>query len=181
MSDEDEGASVATTPLEGSALQTFKERNEALQHLVRELVFLREWNKSHKPGDPQGDLLMFAEGAVGMLAMEHFLRAILGDQATDKDTFRTLLEKATSKRAALLVLPWDDQEDGRKKLTAIRNTLMHGNFAQAATEARCSSVREYFQKQYAGEIEKTFHILDDLMKQIDPATGRRYAPIPGVR
>ena len=117
---------------------------------------------------------MFAEGAVGMLAFEHFLRAILGERATDQDTFRGLLEKATSRRLQLLVLPWDDQEDGRKKITAMRNTLMHGNFSQAAREAKCRSVREYFQKQYAGEIEKTFQILDDLMKQIDPGTGRRY-------
>jgi len=32
-------------------------------------------------------------------------------------------------------------------------------------------VRNYFQQQFTPEIEKMFHIVDDLMKQIDPTTG----------
>ena len=153
---------------------TFKDRNLALQHLVRELLVLNAWNKSHKQGDSQDAMLMFAEGAVAMIAVEHFLRMILGDRATEADTFRNLLEKATSKRTQLLVLPWDDQEDGRKKMSDVRNTLLHGNFAQAARDAGCATVEDYFRGQYAGEIETMGKILHELMIQIDPATGRRY-------
>lgn len=39
-------------------------------------------------------------------------------------------------------------------------------------EAGCASPAEYFQKQFAGEVETMFKITDGIVKQIDPDTGQ---------
>jgi hypothetical protein len=157
----------------------FKDQNEPMQHLVRELHLLRQHNMSFKDGDRLDNVLMLAEGATVTLAIEHFVRIVLGDRAQERDTLGTLLQLATAGPKPLLVLPLDDQADGRRKLCRVRNALMHGNFKQAAREAGCASVRQYFQTQFAGEIETSFRILRDLTSQIDIRTGRRFdAPPP---
>jgi hypothetical protein len=79
---------------------------------------------------------------------------------------------STSRR--LLVPPGDPQIVVRE-VNAIRRTLAHGNYEQAAREAGCESVDEYFQKQYTVEIEGLFRILEALVQQIDAQTGRRHA------
>ena len=70
--------------------------------------------------------------ALTCLALERFLRIILGSEATDADTLHNLLEKATCQRLNLLTLPCDDRQDGIRRIVAVRNTLLHGNYEQAA-------------------------------------------------
>lgn len=55
---------------------------------------------------------------------------------------------------------------------------MHTNYEQAAREAGCSSIAEYFRKVYPSEIDNTYQVLDNLMKQIDVRTGRRVGSPP---
>lgn len=148
----------------------FKEDHPEFQHLVRELMLLRQHNLGFKDGDPQDGLLFFAEAALVCLSLERFVRAVLGADAGEKDTLYNLLQKGVSK--GLIRLPWEDQEEGIKKVSAVRNTLLHGNYEQAARDAGCASPAEYFQKQFAGEVESLFEITDHLVKQIDPETGR---------
>lgn len=148
----------------------FKEDHPEVQHLVRELMLLRQHNLQFKEGDPQDRLLFFAEAALVCLALERFVRAILGADAGEKDALYNLLQKGVSK--GLIRVPWDDQEEGIKKVSAVRNTLLHGNYEQAARDAGCSNLTEYFQKQFAGEVESMFKIADFIVKQIDPETGR---------
>ncbi|MCC6748344.1 MAG: hypothetical protein IT371_11840 [Deltaproteobacteria bacterium] len=105
-------------------------------------------------------------------ALERFVRIVLGPKAGDQDTLHTLLEKATSKRLGLITLPYDDQADGIKKITAVRNTMLHGNYEQATMATGCGSVADYFKTQFASEIDTLFKILDHIMRQIAPATGR---------
>lgn len=153
---------------------TFKDRYLDLQHLVRELQVLRQHNLQFKEGDPQDGLLLSAEAALVLLVLERFIRAVLGGETTDRDTLHSLLQKATSKkRGPLLILLWDDQQDGIRRICAVRNTLLHGNYEQAAREAGCATVADYFKTQFAGEIEAMYKVVDDLFKQIDPETGRR--------
>jgi len=149
---------------------TFKDQNRALQ----ELDVLRRHNKSFKEDDPQGTLLLFAEAALVCLTMEHFVRSVLGSNAPAGATLHNLLESAISK--GLIKLPWNDQKDGVKKVCAVRNTLLHGNYAQAAKEAGRTSVADYFKSVFASEIEAMFKITDHLMKQIDPMTGKPISP-----
>ena len=148
----------------------FKEDHPEFQHLVRELMLLRQHNLQFKEGDPQDGLLFFAEAALVCLALERFVRAILGADAGEKDTLYNILQKGLSK--GLITLPGPDQEEGIKKVSAVRNTLLHGNDEQAARDAGCASPAEYFQKQFAGEVESMFKITDGIVKQIDPDTGR---------
>lgn len=148
----------------------FKEDHPEFHHLVREVMLLRQHNLQFKDGDPQDRLLFFAEAALVCLALERFVRAVLGADAGDRDTLYNLMQKAVSK--GLIRLPWDDQEEGIRKVSAVRNTLLHGNYEQAAREAGCSSPAEYFQKQFAGEVESMFKITDFIVKQIDSETGR---------
>ena len=49
--------------------------------------------------------------------------------------------------------------------------MLHGNYEQAATQAGCSSVAEFFKKQFAGEVESMFRITDYVIAQIDQETG----------
>lgn len=150
--------------------EPFKAAHRELQELVRELVLLREHNLQFREGDPQDKLLMFAEAALVLIVLERFVRVVLGDDATDRDTLPGLLRKVVSK--GLLRLPWDDQEEAIQRIRLVRNTLLHGNYEQAAREAGCGSVAEFFKTQFAGEVEALYNIVDDLMRQIDPATGK---------
>ena len=150
---------------------SFKDNHIELQHLVREHRLLRQHNLRFKPGDPQEDILLFAEGAVILMTLERFARAILGADATEEDTLYNLLQKAVSK--GFILLPWDDQEEGIRRLKDVRNTILHGNFEQAAKQAGCASVADYFGTTFAAEIERLYKITEHLFQQIDPATGKR--------
>ena len=147
---------------------TFKDRHPEIQHLVREHKRLRDHNLRFNEGGSEEHMLLFAEGALIVLLFERFIRAVLGD-ATDRETFRPLLGRAVSRK--LVSLPWLNQMEGIEKVSAIRNTLLHGNYEQAAQQSGCSSVSEYFGTQYASEIEAMCKIVDHIFKQIDPATG----------
>jgi|SRR5262249_38150651 len=155
-------------------MSTFKEQHEELQHIVRELVLVRKHNLVFKTGDPQHNLLHFAEGLLVLLALERFLRAVLGTKANDRHTLPNLLEMATSAKRNLLTIPgtWT-REQAIKAVTEVRNTLMHGNYEQAAKGAGSPNVRGYFKSgQYISEVEALFQLLDQLMQQIDSATGK---------
>jgi hypothetical protein len=108
---------------------------------------------------------------VTSLALERFIRIVLGVDATENDTLHSLLEKAIGKK--LIKLPYAVQSDGIKKVTNVRNTLLHGNYEQAARGAGCSYIFEYFRKDFASEIERMFEVLEYVMKQIDQKTGKR--------
>lgn len=99
--------------------KNFKDQNVPLQYLVKELEELRTRNLELAKAGDFFKVQLFAEGAVCMLALEHFLRVILGSRATQDHTLRNLLDMATSKKngGPLLVLPWDTQPNGCKQLT----------------------------------------------------------------
>ena len=148
---------------------TFKEHHRELQELVRELAVLRQHNLQIKAGAPQAKLLMFAESALVVLVLERFVRIILGD-ANENHTLYSLLQQAVKRE--LLELPWKDQEEGIKRVCSVRNTLLHGNYEQAARDAGCDSVTTYFKTVFASEVEAMFKITQELFKQIDPETGK---------
>ena len=157
-----------------SAVATFKEQNRELQELVRELFLIRNHNLAFKPGEPLDKILLFAEAALVLIAMERFLRIILPGEATDADTLPNLLEKATSKRIDLIRFHAStDRADAIRRIKDVRNSLLHGNYEQAARQAGCANTLEYFQEQFTPEVEKLCQILDGMMKQIDVETGRR--------
>ena len=148
---------------------TFKQQHPEIQQLVRELQLLRTNNLKFKEGDSQDGLLLFAEASLVLLVLERFIRAILSD-ATDRETLRPLLRRAIERK--LILLPWDDQEDGIGRLVDVRNTILHGNYEQAAKQAGCSSVAEYFKTVFASEVEKVYQVVDHLFNQIDANTGQ---------
>lgn len=156
---------------------SFKDQFRDLQYLVKELVDVRKHNLAYKEGDPD-NRLVFAEAALVLTTFERFLRAVLGEEATERDTLPNLLEKATSSRLGLLeLLHWKEGKPldrllAIKQITSIRNTLLHGNYEQAAEAAGCASKEEYFKTQFLPEIEAIYGILDKSMAQIDIITGR---------
>jgi hypothetical protein len=155
----------------GSGSQTFRDRHREIQELVRELAVVRNHNLKFKEGEPQDTMLLFAEAALVLVTLERFVRAVLGSHATDRDTLPNLLQKAV--KHGLLQVPWDDQQDGIRRITSVRNALLHGNYEQSARQESCS-VEDFFKKKFAGEVESLTHVVDNLMSQIDPATGRPY-------
>jgi hypothetical protein len=101
------------------------------------------------------------------------MRMILGPEATDFDTLPNLLEKATSARLDLVVLPGRlDRAELIRRIKGVRNTLMHGNFEQAAKQAGFSTKEEYFKSgTYIADVEALFKILNRIIAQIDRETG----------
>jgi hypothetical protein len=151
---------------------TFKDKYMDFQRLVWELNRLRSHNVSFDADSLE--LFFLAEGALVLLALERFMRMILGVEASDSDTLPNLLEKATSARLDLVVLPGNlDRSELIRRIKSVRNTLMHGNFEQAAKQAGLSSKEEYFRSgTYITEVEVLFKILNRIVAQIDPGTGR---------
>jgi len=149
---------------------TFKDEQLAFQHLAREHRWLRDHNRRFKDGDDPADLLMFAKVAVILMMLERFVRAILGPDVADSDTLYHLLQKAVSKQ--LLRMPYDDEQEGIRRLKNVRNTIMHANFELAARKAGCASVDVYFREVFACEVETLYEITQHLVEQIDPVTGK---------
>jgi hypothetical protein len=83
---------------------TFLEKHPEFHVLLHELVRLRNQNKQTVLAVEQ---LLFAEGALVLLAMERLLRILLGAEATERDTLPNLLEKAFSSSRRLLRPPGD--------------------------------------------------------------------------
>ena len=151
----------------------FKEQYQDLQEILREMRLLRSHNLTFRAGDSQEKILLFAEACVVLLALERFLRVILQKKATEQDTLPNLLEKATSRRIGLLTLPGEERSELIRQVKDVRNTTLHGGFEQAARDAGCGGVAEYFQTQFASEVETMTELLGRLMAQIDPDTGLR--------
>jgi hypothetical protein len=87
---------------------------------------------------------------------------------------RTFFEKATSGNRKLLTLPgtWS-RDQSIKAIKSVRNTLIHGNYEQAAAGAHSGDVSAYFRSgHYISEVETLYNLVDDLMKQINIETGR---------
>lgn len=149
---------------------TFKDNHPELQYLVQELQLVRRHNLRFKEGDPQHTMLMFSEAALVCLALERFVRIVLGPDETEGDTLYNLLQKAVSR--GLLRVPWDDQQDGIRKIVGVRNDLLHGNYERSARDEGLPSVRAYFKTIYASTVERMYEITDYIVAQIDPETGR---------
>ena len=151
-------------------MTSFKDKHPELQHIVREMLLVRSHNLKCAEEKDFDNLLHFAEGALVLLALERFARIVLGSRADERDTLYNLLQKAV--KYGLLHLPWDDQEDGIRRLKDVRNTTLHGGYEQAAAAAGCSSVAEYFRSsQHIGEVETLTKVLDHLMRQVDLEKG----------
>jgi hypothetical protein len=105
------------------------------------------------------------------------MRMILGAEANEKDTLPNLLEKATSARLDLVVLPGRlDRAEFIRRIKDVRNTLMHGNFEQAAKQAGFASKEEYFKSgSYIADVEALYKVLNRIVKQIDRDTGRPHS------
>lgn len=136
---------------------------------LKELVSLNQHNKTYEPGDPQDGLMMFAEGALCMVLVEAAARRWVGDGVLAADArFREVLKSAAESG---LRIPFDDPEDGIERLAAVRNTLVHGNFEQAARQAGGRDVPRYFGEQYAAEIERMYGVCLDFVMQVRERDG----------
>jgi hypothetical protein len=154
----------------------FRAGNRAMIELMREHDIVRKHNLQFKDGDPQHMLLLNAEAGLVCTALEHFVRIVVGPLAPFDAPLYNLLQKAVAEK--LLTVPWADQEDGIKKICKVRNTLQHGNFAQAAQEAGKASVEDYFKSVFASEIDGLFKVLCYLMDQINVDTGKPVSAAP---
>lgn len=143
---------------------TFKEKYRDYQELTREHDLLRNHNKANPD---QSKLLLFAEGALIIIMLERFLRMLPDLKAQDSETLYPLFKRAVDEK----IFAISDQH--RKDMLDIRNTILHGNFEQAAKQAKVASKEEYFKTQYASEIERFYQALHQLVDQIDPNTGYR--------
>lgn len=141
----------------GAMTPTFQDRHPEIQHLVRGLHMLRAHNLRFKDGDPQDTLLIFAEAALVLIVLE---RPYAGRRRPRSETLYSLLQRAVSR--SLLRLPWEDQEDGIRRVIQVRNTVLHGNYEQVARHAGCATVADYFKTQFAPEVEVMLRVVERL-------------------
>lgn len=150
--------------------KTFREENRDFGELARELTLIEKHNLRFANDLPQDQLLLFAEAALVCIALERFLRMILGSTARDSDTMEVLLNKAISEK--LIVISAENPESAPRNIAKIRDTLLHGNYLQASRQLKLKSVEEYFRGPFIKEIHELHLLLDDLCNQIDPETGK---------
>jgi hypothetical protein len=153
------------------AQMSAKEKRSLVQQqvaLILELPRLPERTEQH---------LLFAEGALVIIALERFLRMILKRTGEENKnvTLQNLLEEATGPKRILRFPAGTYRNKAITDLTLVRNTLLHGNYEQLAREKGCD-VRKYFKTQYTPALESLYQLLDHFLKQIDPKTGRPRKP-----
>ncbi len=145
---------------------TAKEKRSLVQQQVTLILEL-----PHIPAHV-GRLLLFAEGALVIIALERFLRMILKRTGEENKnvTLPNLLEQATGSKPSLRFPTDTNRNKAITDLTLVRNTLLHGNYEQLARTKGCD-VREYFKTQYTPAVESLYRLLDHFVKQIDAKTG----------
>jgi hypothetical protein len=141
---------------------SFRDNYRDFEQVAREWAWLNRHNLKFSEGDPQDDFLLMSEATMAIVAIERFVRMAMlkNDKASDGESLYNLLQRAVSKR--ILRLPPDDQQKAIEDLCRVRNTILHGNFEQAAAQANCTS---------APEVGALGGILDCLVAQIDQVTG----------
>lgn len=159
--------------------KSFKERYVDFQHMVQELLNIRNNNLSNTldlvdikiiPPNLKDPPILFSEVSLIFASLERFLRMVLNDKANEKDTLYNLLEKAISMNFIHLI--WENQNDGIRWICNVRNAFLHGNFEQLAQNSGHFVILDYFQKTFARQIEIMYHIVDDIIGQIDLETGK---------
>ncbi len=80
----------------------------------------------------------------------------------------------TSKSRDLIILPGGlDRDDTIRRMVAVRNVLMHGNYEQAAAKAGLASKDDYFRSsRYIKDVNILYKIANRIVAQIDHETGR---------
>lgn len=154
---------------------TFKENYKDFAILCRELMLVREHNKKFESGEDQKYFLIYSEAMLTLLTLERFLRVIPALKAKKSDFLKDLLKRALDPKNPILVCPGCDIDILIKEINGVRNTLVHGNFEQAALECGLASKDEYLKTQLLPEIETIFKILEILLDQIDIDTGETRA------
>lgn len=131
----------------------FKERNRVMQYLVAELTWVRGHNLKYKEGDDQRGLLLYAEAALVLLVLEHFLMIVLSKPAIG--SLQRMVEQAVEQ--GIILVP--DKKKLAKELGKVRGALQHGNY-QARARQLGMSVEDYFAVQFAREIESLYQLTD---------------------
>jgi hypothetical protein len=112
---------------------TFKDEHWQMQHLAREWAFVRAHNLRELP---ENEKLLFAEGALCVIAFERLLRILPAVESTQGDTLGDLLAKAHD--AQVLRIVSADVKKAINKIVRVRDTTLHANYEQAAAQARLS-------------------------------------------
>jgi hypothetical protein len=162
-------------------MTSFKEQFREFQRIALELKRIRSHNMTFKADSY--DMFFMAEGTLVVLALERFMRIILGADADERDTMQNLLEKALSPKRNLIALPGGlTREQMREQIVEVRNFLMHGNYEQAAKKAGLSSKDDFFMSsKYIKSVERLYRITNRICVQIDPETGKSRLNDPAAK
>lgn len=120
----------------------------------QEVEQLRIHNIGAAKRGEHGVLLLFAEGALTLMMLEHVCRRVAGSRVRDEDNFRVVVEQAVLHGSAPVRLLATDPVDAATRLVRARDTLIHANYEQIAASMGLSDISEYFKSsQYISEIE----------------------------
>ena len=106
-----------------------------------------------------------------LLAIERFLRILPAVKAKQSDTLRDLLQRALNPEQPILVCFGCDIDKLIKEIISVRNTLIHGNFEQAARQCKLPTKDDYLKRALLPEVEVLYKLLEMFTDQIDLDTG----------
>lgn len=153
---------------------TFKEKYKDFAILCGELAYVREYNRKTAALDgSRKQFLVLSEAMLTLLALERFLRILPAVKAKKSDSLKDLLQRTLNPEKPILICAGCDIDILIKEIVSVRNTLIHGNFEQAAIQSKLSSKDDYLKIALIPEVEVLYKILEMLTDQIDLDTGER--------
>ncbi len=132
-----------------------------------DLAALRDHNLRFGPDDSQDYLLLQTEGALSMVLVEAMARKALRllPESDGPEKFRDVVEQAVFGAPKRLTIFLEDELSAIDRMCRIRNTILHGNYEQAAREAGCQDVPHYFKTAFTPDVEWMFQIYRSFLRQ----------------
>jgi hypothetical protein len=150
------------------------ERHRTSRDIVRELLALRSQATPSEKADPGTPVVQVADAAVLLLALEKFLRLLLGAAASYTDAVADLVEKAMSPSRNLLRLPRRlSGEQAIRAVWTVASALDRERSYQSVRSPRPSPGTSIAFEP--GTVDDQCCLLDELLRQTDVTSGREAA------
>lgn len=151
-------ACVSRTP---TPFMSFKDQHPEFQHLARELTLLAAYNRAVLDGRRDGSLRLHSFLALSFVALERFLRIVLGVRAGAKATLPNLLQQVSGRNG------WIEIPDRDRVIHLInegRRATMHGNLGLL-------NESEHVLSELLAFSFDLFGFIDGLVATVDPRDG----------
>ena len=127
-----------------------------------ELEALRSYNLPLEEGRADVHGLLLAEGTLVATLIESAFRSKLNAPIPDNAGFATVLAHTA------LTVPGVPIEAATADLCMLKNCIAHSSYERRVHRLGAASLRDYFKRYYASEIECLYQVFEDLQRQLGP-------------